>query len=549
MRHPRNGWTAALLLAAATLCLAAEAGAQPVPRVFLPRANRLLAVDDCKPVMDPPEMRANTGGTLAMAPSTFQVGTSTYNTNVYNGSYLAPTLRIDPGQQLQLTVANNMRATANQTDSMVKWTNQHYHGFIVTPLPPSGDNVTNVRIDQGATNRYVFPVDMSHAQGMMWYHPHPHLLTSNQVGGGLAGAFLLGDVRTYFPTYRNVPERVFLIRDLGSLTGGATSQLNINGSTCARVDIPAGQAQLWHVGNFSANTFVNLKVKGYQFRLLALDGNRLPVPMAMDSIFLSPGSRADAIIVGGRGPQQAQIVSAPFVTGTSGNLSKEVSLGWLNTVGVAQTTENAVAAMEAQAASRTDQELADSVQRLITAPDVNRFKVAFQLNGGKLQLNNATYDHDSVSVIVPVGQVQEWTLVNQTTFLHTFHIHQTDFVVPAQAGVTPPVNVHLDNAYVGVQRDPGSGRIVGDSFTVRFKFTPVASGPFVFHCHVLAHEDAGMMANVCVYDPAKGETPETCRQWFRKGPWGSGTASGGDAAAPGSGHGEHGSLVHAPQSP
>ncbi|HYJ80659.1 MAG TPA: multicopper oxidase domain-containing protein, partial [Longimicrobiaceae bacterium] len=142
---------------------------------------------------------------------------------------------------------------------------------------------------------------------------------------------------------------------------------------------------------------------------------------------------------------------------------------------------------------------------------------------------------------VPWGQVQEWTLINETNFLHTFHIHQTDFVVTHINGVEQPDSVHLDNVFLGIHtRNPANPQDtiqVGDTVVIRFKYKSIAAGPFVYHCHVLGHEDAGMMANFCVFDRSTGVT--YCRQWFPEGPYPPATADAARPAAQPAGAGAH----------
>jgi suppressor of ftsI len=158
--------------------------------------------------------------------------------------------------------------------------------------------------------------------------------------------------------------------------------------------------------------------------------------------------------------------------------------------------------------------LEDSIRRLETDTDVDTFTVHYQLVGNGLGLNGKQYSPTRLDRAVAVGRTQQWTLINDTWFLHTFHIHQVDFVVVSVNGhPAVPDSVHLDNVHLGIHPLP-NGKWAPDTVVIRFRFLPIAAGPFVYHCHDLFHEDAGMMANVCVYDPARGQTPGTCRQWF-----------------------------------
>ena len=108
-------------------------------------------------------------------------------------------------------------------------------------------------------------------------------------------------------------------------------------------------------------------------------------------------------------------------------------------------------------------------------------------------INGRTFDHARVDTRVPLGSVEEWTIHNDTEDMHVFHIHQLHFQVVAINGEPQPFDAVLDTVRVPE----------GGSVTLRIPFTErQIVGRFMYHCHVLKHEDKGMMANIEVYDPA-----------------------------------------------
>ncbi|HET6764502.1 MAG TPA: multicopper oxidase family protein, partial [Longimicrobiaceae bacterium] len=513
-------------LALLTLGAHAPAAAQRFRAVSPPRARHVAQLRtptaQCPALPQPNSVRSSGGvltASLSMQPATFRIGDSTYTRNEYNGKYLADVLRMDRNQQLSILVSNNMRRLPGDTVSY-QWTNQHYHGMIVTPVPNPGDNVTNVMIRPGQSNQNNFFVPPPQSEGMMWYHPHPHGLTQPQVTGGLAGALIVGDLLASYPAYAGATERVMYIK---SVNGGTT--LDVNGNPCSLMSIGPGERQLWRIGNMTGGTWVNLKLgergSNYKFILLAMDGNHFARPLPVDSLFIAPGSRAEAIVIGGTGSWNARFYSDSIATAydrATGKLkprSPVVDLGYLVTTGLMSAVRP-----EALDPSRLpiDRVLQDSIRKLETDTDVDTFTVHYQLVGTGLGLNGKQYSPTRLDRAVAVGRTQEWTLINDTWFLHTFHIHQVDFVVTSVNGhPATPDSVHLDNVHLGIHQLP-NGRWAPDTVVIRFRFLPIAAGPFVYHCHDLFHEDAGMMANVCVYDPARGQTPGTCTQWFPGGP-------------------------------
>ncbi|HEX2203715.1 MAG TPA: multicopper oxidase family protein, partial [Longimicrobium sp.] len=470
-------------------------------------------------------------------------GDSTYTRNVYNGQYVAPVLRMKREERLDVMVSNQMKPVGTQQpQSQVDTTNQHYHGMIVTPLPDTGDNVTNVPIGQGRSNRNAFYVPDVQSEGMMWYHPHPHGRTANQVAGGLAGALIIGEILDSFPDFAGAGgehERVMYIKDTRDNT--STAYLNINGVPCTGFTIAPGEQQLWRIANMTGATWVNLRLgergRGYRFIVLALDGNHLTRPTPMDSLFLAPGQRAEAVIIGGTGPWgKVAFYSSPFPTSfnrsnpTQVNLSARVDLGTLEVIGGVQPKAVPPRALSPLTIPE-NVALLDSITRLRTATDVDTFTIHYQFFPGRkpfpFALNDSSYVPGRLDHAVAYGRTQEWTLINDTWFNHTFHIHQTDFVVTEINGVPQPDSVHLDNVHLGIHQRP-DGRWAGDTVKVRFRFLPIARGPFVYHCHDLAHEDLGMMANMCVFNPATGESE--CDQWFDGGHGGHASMHGGHGA-------------------
>lgn len=494
---------AALLGAAAAAPLAAQMPAACSPGVPLPAIQ---------------QVRTGPGNvlrdTLTLAAAQVQIRGVTQLRNVYNGLYNAPLYRLNPGDSVDVLVRNQM-------DSV---TNHHFHGYVVTPLPRAGDNVIPVLIpaDTGV-NRYSFRVPTYQSEGLMWYHPHPHGFTAPQVKGGLAGGMIVGDLLRYFPDYADAGgpnERVMYFK-----ADAGTASFNILGNGCTRLSIRPGQRQLWRIANMAPNSFLNLKLPGQKFTVLAWDGNRVKAPMEADSLFVPPGSRVEAVVTGwqrsGTAADSVQFYTDSYQL-SSVSRDVPVSVGWLVNEGTPVSPPQARMQL-----AGVDAQLADSIARLLAEDDVNHYTVRFQLNANdSLVFNGKSYDHDTVDVAIPFEQTQEWVLINETPVnsakaLHTFHIHQTDFVVTRINGVEQTDSVHLDNVFVGIHQLP-NGQWAGDTVTVRFKYKSIAAGPFVFHCHVLAHEDNGMMANVCVYDPATGA--RYCQQWFPNGPWGTTTA-------------------------
>ena len=503
MRH-----TVRRLLAAAALVVGARAetaaqGAAPcTPRPTPPADTTALpaAVD-----------ASGKAVTIVIEPGSVVIGGCTFRRNLYsvNGaapSYLPPTLRIQPGAALDLTVVNRMSQTVDTIYHSTR-TNFHFHGFSVTPgtgkgSTNQGDQVVNVSYVTGEQHRYAFSLPPDHPMGMHWYHPHPHGFTDEQVGGGMSGAILVGDVRTRLPNDPSIPEKVLLFKDFqpngANAFGGAV--FTINGDWPARFTIPTGTRQLWHVGHVGSDALMGIKLVNrtdgsvLPFIVIGQDGNPLFSPMPADSLLLDPATRYEVVVeapnVSGAVYDLVNTGSSTAVNGKNGDV-----LGTLTTVGPARSRymTRLVVTPPRDAIDRRDQ--------LLAATNVGARTFTFSTtddNTGRngFLIDRQFYDPRRLDVMVEKGKIEDWTLVNaddaKSRFPspHVFHIHQGDFLLTKRNGqAMAPVSFQDRLTIDG-----------GDALTVRIPFTDAFQvGLYVFHCHILFHEDNGMMKNVCVY--------------------------------------------------
>src|SRR5438093_10708298 len=139
--------------------------------------------------------------TLTAARGRVQVGGRRVTAEVYNGSYVPPTLRVQPGDVVRLRLVNALDET----------TNLHLHGLAVSPLG-SSDNVF-LHIAPGRAQDYEIRIPATHAPGLYWYHPHPHGRSDDEVRNGMAGALIVEGLLDPFPELRDVPEQVLLLND------------------------------------------------------------------------------------------------------------------------------------------------------------------------------------------------------------------------------------------------------------------------------------------------------------------------------------------------
>src|SRR4051812_2150123 len=414
------------------------------------------------------------------------VGNQSVTAMVYNGSLMAPTLHIKPGERLVMNYVNRLDQP----------TNIHFHGFHVSPTG-SSDNIFRV-VEPGETARYVLDVPINHPTGTYWYHPHLHGLATTQVGGGMSGLIKVDSLEDLLPNaLHNITQQTFVLKAFPwSLNGSSTNPIykwanyfTVNGQINPVVNISQGETQLWRLANIDPGTFYNVTLPGHSFRVIAEDANPVWKIWDAKNLVIPAGKRFDVLVTGGENGTYP-LKSLPY-----------------NRSGFSPTSEITLATVNVQGKARA-QSTEVNVSSLVPRHDLNNAEIAAQrtlvFNGspdnqtanrfgdvGTNQINGKVFDHNRVDYIVKLGDVEEWTLKNLDTEDHTFHIHVNDFQVMSVNG--QPYNAHgLQDTVVLPQ---GGGEVV-----VRIPFTDFV-GKFVFHCHILPHEDTGMMGVVEVVDP------------------------------------------------
>jgi len=449
-------------------------------------------------------------------------------TVTYNGHINADVLRMNPGDSVDIVVRNALRPDSANS-SFVAWTNFHYHGFNVSPMPPA-DNVTFIQIGRDSSFHYQFGLPQNISPGLYWYHPHPHGISQMQVQRGMSGPISVGDVLAKVGYPSDIPERFMMLRDFSYLD--AAQGFNncwgpnqpyplMNGQPLTHLTMTAGEKQFWRIANVGSDRVYNLKVRSIHgrrlpFRVIARDGNAVAEQYVTDSIFSVPGNRWEVMVTAPAAGDTLELYSeavlrnpANTATNTPECIMPRVTFGWI-TVGPRPLRAGRVVALSTQGS----REQADTIQFLRNAIEVHRDTLNFTQNPDSFFINNITYNPNVINKTIAIGEVQEWDLNNDSDDQHAFHIHQGDFLVVAErdSGSTSwhPVfrKERLDTVYL-----PRGGGV-----RVRFVYTdPRLAGLFVYHCHMLFHEDRGMMQNLCLYDPAKGPASGQCANPFGSG--------------------------------
>lgn len=430
------------------------------------------------PLRDLTEYKSVNGvltATLEAAERPVHLGPITMNGEVYNGDYAGPVLRAHPGDIMRVTLVNHL----------AEETNLHFHGMHSSPLG-NGDNM-HIAVQPGQSFGYEIDIPQNQPPGLYWFHAHIHGKAERQISAGLSGTVVIEGLKKQVPQLAGLQEKIFVLKDyqFGDSDDPFAKALHkivrtVNGQLRSGLTMRPGETQLWRFTNQSANLINTISLKGHKLRVIATDGVLANRETSVDSIDILPAGRIEALVDAGE-PGTYDLVSEHTMTGTGEYLDTERVLGHLTVEGEPVAALAPLAAFPAKTDLRTRK---IDERRSFTFTQLNDDKT-FLLNGRK-------YDHARMDTRVPLGNVEEWTVRNDTDDMHVFHIHQIHFQVAEINGKTQPFEGLVDDV-----RIPERGEV-----KLILPFTePQIVGSFMYHCHVLKHEDGGMMANIEVYDP------------------------------------------------
>ena len=461
-----------------------------------------------------------------------------YNYATDQGDIESPTLRLNPGDQLVLDLKN--RIQTDESDTMtgmsgmdmsgapgttcgdtgnvtISSTNVHFHGMNIPPVCHQ-DNVITTLIQPGSKGfRYSFKVPANQPPGLYWYHPHIHGFTEFQVNGGATGALVVEGMDKLRPEVKGLTERIFLLRQQFLVPWiPGPYQLSINYEVADFPNFPSpvinmkpNEKQFWRVANTTNQDFTPLQFwfngVPQKMLLIALDGYPLAQPRMETTILVPPAGRAEFIV---QAPPndgtQASFVTLDYDTGIAGNPDLEKILG-----NVRLTTDNdsKVASKPSENAQPKPIEqlkFAGLQNAKVTKTRKLFFSEKFGGTGGPIEFY-LTLDGHKPKIFEPnekpvitthVGAVEDWTIENRALETHAFHMHQIHFLLLEVDG-KPVKPVDLRDT-IEVPFWEGSGHPF-HSVKVRMDFRdPTTAGTFVFHCHILLHEDLGMMHKILV---------------------------------------------------
>ena len=483
--------------------------------------------------------------TLTPRPAAVDIGApQPITTWAYDGLIPGPTWEINPGDVLRVELVNDLPTdpagsgaasappSGSSTDPSAssadhsghdmggdtmpmdrphQWTttNLHYHGMHVSP-EGNGDDVF-LTVEPGERYQYEIEVPADHPGGLFWYHPHRHGGVTQQIRGGMAGAIVIRGSIDEVPEIAAAAEQLMVIQAIevdqnyavaAPIPDPTSSEAffprnqilyPINGGLSPTLTMRPGEVVRWRILNAAEGKFINLVAEGLEFHVIAWDGLNLAAPEQVSNLFLSAGNRVDVLVRAVAPgtvalqctPSSSQKPGTQGVPGSTDGLPPELVTRPIATVEVAGDPVTMALPSELPA---WDQEILPIARTREVTYSVERDGTEFEdfgVDGQQFTATNPPYQ-------VKLDTAEEWTVINgldgkYPQHAHVFHIHVNPFKITKINGQVLDKPLWRDTFIL-----TGTN---GDSFTFQTNFLDF-TGKFVDHCHIVSHEDLGMMETI-----------------------------------------------------
>lgn len=572
--------TGVVLLATLPVCLLAQTAAPSTSTIkpVAPVANPCSRLQAGGTVHNPPALFSSNG--VLNVRFSYQQTTDSAGRLLHcfmtDSGIEEPTLHVNPGDTLNITVTNNTPASPlgeifnppNCGDTTVQFTppangissvgssvNIHYHGTNVTP-GCQGDNVTKTLINSGSTFQYTFTFPTNEPPGLYWYHPHVHGLAERDLLGGATGALVVDGIQNVQPAVSGARERILVIRDQPQVQGlaegpgncgvnvpfqdisvnyvpidsnatfNSKGQLSSITFTPAVLDMKVGETQFWRVTNSTADAILDLQViydgvpqtmqivgidavpvnsqDGTQpGQLIPVTRFRLPVAARVEFLVNAPSTSVKV----------AQLVTNNINNGPQGDCDPTRPI-----FNIALTTNDSDAVDDSLPASTglvtTQQRFGGISTSSVSTTRVFQFSeiqpteffiTQVSINGQPSGESPTLFDNNNPPAVVTTqGAVEQWNVQNIAQENHEFHMHQIHFKVLSQDNFEANGNPQapgIDGQFLDMIEVPfwvGKKTVPIPQVELLMDFSGMDIGDFVYHCHILSHEDLGMMAIIHV---------------------------------------------------
>jgi bilirubin oxidase len=440
---------------------------------------------------------------LTAAPARLDIGAGQQTEFLaYNGMIPGPLIEATEGDRVRILFENRIPGQVSTV---------HWHGMRV-PAAQDGNPMNPVTSGRGHVYEFILSADSA---GSYWYHPHPHRLSAEQVYRGLAGAIIVHPKSDPLP--RDIHHINAFITDLRLSATGAIpadnmadlmngregDHLLVNGQQNPVLTVAPGSTYRFRLYNATNARFLRLAFEGHEMTLIGTDGGYVETPvLGFREILLSPAERADVIVTfRGKSGRTVVLQTLPYERGWMGGgkpPSQPLSVLTVRLAGVP------VRAAALPTKLRKIEELGTpgAIKRVEFGERMPRGDGMSMSGGGmdptkmgrgmamQFLINGKAFELGRVDLTTKAGQVELWEVVNPTDMDHPFHLHGTQFQV---------IEREKDGSKTKAPYLAWKDTVdVPPAETVRFKVRQDMKGLRMYHCHILEHEDQGMMGLLAV---------------------------------------------------
>lgn len=424
--------------------------------------------------LDPMISPVNVNGTMA-------------NLMTYNGYFPGPTIDVKRGDVLRIKFTNSLpySSETNLLGFQKNLTNLHTHGWHVSPKEPA--DAAHIDIMPDRTYNYEYDLSMLDSGALNFYHPHRHGLVAEQYWAGLVGGLIVADE---IPILGNYETHLMILKDI-SLNGSEPAThsmmsdymhgkegdiITVNGLVNPVLPARPGQVQRWRIVNASNARFYKLSISNHTMYLIGTDGGLLDKAYPRTQILLSPGERVDVLVK---------------ASSTKGNY-KFLSLAY-SRMGMMTSSQITLLTLAVQG-SKVSDNIPSSIDPAAVRLDPNSVMItaertiSLSMGQGRGYINGQDFDADPYTIMSDLGSYEIWNVVNNSGMDHPFHQHVNAAQVLSINGA--------DLSYPPYASLPGrKDTVLVPKWGSVKMLVPITDydGMTMFHCHILEHEDIGMM--------------------------------------------------------
>lgn len=438
-------------------------------------------------------------------------------TNGFNQAYLGPVVKVRTGRPVTATVVNELK------ESLAV----HWHGLLI---PGDRDGGPHQAVKPGGTWKPTLDIDQPAAT--VWYHAHTHDTTAPLVHSGLAGVMLIDDGKDKergLPSDYGIDDLVLVLQDrrfdasgrmgyrpgmMDRMAGFHGDRMLVNGTLEPSATVPRAVVRLRLINGSNARIYKLVFADRRSMHLIATDSGLLPKPVELERLRLAPGERAEVLVDFSSG-KPAMLASEEYAFGGRGMMTMMGDPPPLSGASAGSNGAAPILAFETAAdlpvkVTTIPAVLDDSPVQPLAPPARSRVLSMDMMAGGsggmmgggmmgrggmmggmmgQMGINGQPFDMERIDQRIALGSVEMWT-VRSTMRPHPLHIHGVRFRVVSENGQTPRVeNIGWKDTV-----------LVEDEVELLVQFTRPAAAdtPFMYHCHILEHEDAGMMGQFVV---------------------------------------------------